>query len=272
MRSYRGDCCVRALVVGAAAVACAAADVARPRARVLVRSAAVPRRCSGVAREWRYGGERRRAAAVGMLLTTLPSGARVLRRYCRFCERFLRPRRSYVSPSTYAKRIYCSQICASRASRQPVAPRFWSKVKKTRRCWWWRGVVGRDGYGHFHVSTKRPDVGAHRVSWWLTHGVWPAFALHRCNHKKCVRPSHLYSGTRRDNAADRIAAGTQPHLRGSLNGMAKLTAKQCDEIRRYCARHPRGAQWEMVREFGVAKSTVSRIVRGVRFVCFFVQH
>jgi hypothetical protein len=87
---------------------------------------------------------------------------------------------------------------------QPVAPRFWAKVKVTEYCWLWTGAL-RNGYGRFGSPPYRY---AHRVAWELTNGSpGDLKVLHKCDNPKCVRPDHLFLGTQRDNIRDRAQKG-----------------------------------------------------------------
>jgi hypothetical protein len=81
--------------------------------------------------------------------------------------------------------------------------RFWLKVRKTEGCWEWVGGKFTDGYGRF------ANRAAHRAAWEIENGEIPKgmHILHRCNNPGCVRVSHLYLGTDRENADDRIATG-----------------------------------------------------------------
>ena len=86
--------------------------------------------------------------------------------------------------------------------------RFWDKVEKTRTCWIWKASLDGKGYGQFVLGAGR-IIRAHRYSMTLLHGEFPStvFVLHKCDNKKCVRPSHLFLGTQLDNMRDMSKKG-----------------------------------------------------------------
>ena len=104
---------------------------------------------------------------------------------------------------------FCSHKCMYK--RNDPAKRFWSLVKKTKRCWWWKGNVSSAGYGRFWV--ERESILAHRYSWMLKNEKIPKgiFALHRCDNTLCVKPSHLFLGTQTDNMVDMAKKGRSGH-------------------------------------------------------------
>lgn len=93
--------------------------------------------------------------------------------------------------------------------------RFWRRVRMTDDggCWVWGGKVQKStGYGRVVVGGK--DRRAHRVAYQLAIGPIPldrrnrTFVIcHRCDNPLCVRPSHLYADTQRENMRDMVGKG-----------------------------------------------------------------
>lgn len=105
--------------------------------------------------------------------------------------------------------------------KKPLHIRFWAKVNKTNSCWLWTSVKQGRGYGFFTPSTvegrkTKPGIMAHRMAWILKNGNIPSGKLvcHKCDNKLCVRPSHLFLGTQKQNTQDMIRKNRQ---RGGLN-------------------------------------------------------
>lgn len=76
-------------------------------------------------------------------------------------------------------------------------------------CWPWTGAREKSGYGRIHVSSYRSPGWAHRVSYELAVGVIPEGmeVCHTCDNPSCVNPAHLFVGTTKDNALDKVAKG-----------------------------------------------------------------
>ncbi len=164
--------------------------------------------------------------------------------------------------------------------------RFWAKVRKGPGCWEWT-AARLGGYGIFQLNKKAEK--AHRVSWFLAHGDGPpssAFVMHKCDNRRCVRPSHLMIGTHADNMKDMVSKGrqavgdrhgskTHPEsvARGDRNGSrsrperlmrgekvntAKLVADQVREIR---LRFSNGEnKSELSRRYGVSRFNIGCII------------
>lgn len=147
--------------------------------------------------------------------------------------------------------------------RETIAERFWDKVDKGNpgECWEWRGYRNAKGYGGIRIRGK--GVYAHRLSYELNNGPIPDGMLvcHTCDNPPCVNPGHLWTGSHKDNAADKMRKGRYRHVPRAreLNGNAKLTAQIAAAIRAEPAGNTvRG----LAAKYGVSKSTISAVRRG----------
>ncbi len=149
----------------------------------------------------------------------------------------------------------------------PTETRFWAKVDKSGDCWNWTGATGSFGHGVVRIATVLYK--AHRVSWTWANGPIPEglCVCHRCDNPRCVRPDHLFLGTKQDNSSDMARkgrAGSVVHPervpRGEASGTAKLTAQAVREIRRLYAAGAAN-QYELAARFGVSQPAIGMIVR-----------
>lgn len=168
---------------------------------------------------------------------------------CECCEGTFRKSRAH--------QRFCSIACRSIFHTQPVAERFWPKVQKGEDCWRWLGSTTLKGYGSFWDGQRlRP---AHAVAYELMVGPIPLGldCCHSCDNPPCVRPDHLFLGTRRENLQDMSRKGRS--TRGEKDAMAKLSTGQVEAIR---ARYAAGGvyQREIAAEYGVSRSLISAIL------------
>ena len=150
----------------------------------------------------------------------------------------------------------------------PIEMRFWSKVIKTPTCWLWMGsrLKGKQTlpYGRIADAGRHGKIlRAHRVSWTLAHqcAVPPAkLVLHRCDVPFCIRPSHLYLGSYKQNTKDALLKG---RLRGWKVGekcnLAKLSQQDVLTIRQLGKTGL--SQREIARRFSVDQTNISHICR-----------
>lgn len=131
-------------------------------------------------------------------------------------------------------------------------------------CWEWNGPFYVDGYGDVsghHRGIKRWK--AHRLSYELANGVEltsEQFVCHRCDNPACIRPTHLFVGTHRDNVADCIAKGR--NVRGEKTKNHKLTDKAVAELRKYQPL-PTDIAREYARTYNASMRTVQKAATGV---------
>lgn len=123
-------------------------------------------------------------------------------------------------------------------------------------CWPWKLYRDRDGYGYNKWAGK--NTGAHRIVFFLTHGIWPELVMHSCDNPPCCNPAHLLAGTQKLNALDRAAKGRG--VRGHRVNTSKLTEDQIRDMRSRSI--SRGTKAALAREFGISKTSVGLILSG----------
>lgn len=149
---------------------------------------------------------------------------------------------------------YCSVKCRGIGKRIPVEQRFWTHVQKTASCWLWTGSRHVTGYGETNANQRKQT--AHRASYEITYGPIPdgLCVLHKCDNPPCVRPDHLFLGTRTDNNADKVMKGRT---------VSRLTAAQVGDIRN---RRSQGVTVKSLAvEHRVHPATIRSIIRRVNW-------
>lgn len=154
-----------------------------------------------------------------------------------------------------------------------MVARFWSAVDcngplpehdpSLGPCWIWTGRSrSKEGYGAF--SIKGRDYRAHRIAFIITYNSIPpgAWILHHCDRPACVRPSHLYAGTPRNNTDDAMRRGRL--ARGDRNG----SVIHPDRLLRG-EHHPNHIRPERLRrgDQHYARLTPERLPRGEQHGC-----
>lgn len=144
--------------------------------------------------------------------------------------------------------------------KQKDIERFWSKVQKTKGCWnWIGGSFTKDGYGQIGIDGQMRR--SNRISFLINKGKIGEgkYVLHKCNNRKCVNPEHLYLGTQFENMRDALKIGSLSS-KGEKNGRSKITKKDVLKIRELYKLGQK--QIELAEIFGIARSTISHIIRG----------
>lgn len=108
---------------------------------------------------------------------------------------------------------------------------FWDKVEKTDGCWNWTASTDH-GYGKFFLNTS--SYLAHKVSLIIAgekielrkkeKGASGVVAMHTCDNRKCVRPSHLRIATQLENMRDAVKKGRHftPDWSGDKNPQSRF--------------------------------------------------
>lgn len=149
------------------------------------------------------------------------------------------------------------------------------KVDVSDNCWEWHGARGGSGHGQFWNGTR--TIPAH----WFLLSRFPdkqlkEEACHKCDNKLCVRPDHIFIGTRSDNMRDMVAKNRHnpaPGCRamlavrvarnGETNSQSKLTERQA-KLAKACPKR-RGAAAALAKLFGVSETVISGIRKGTRW-------
>jgi len=110
----------------------------------------------------------------------------------------------------------------------------------------------------FNPGSGSPPTFAHRTAWELTHGPIPSglCICHHCDNRICVRPDHLFLGTKDDNNKDAASKGFRS---GASNGFSKLTESDIIAIRtKYAAGGV--TQQSIANQYGISAAHVSGII------------
>jgi hypothetical protein len=168
------------------------------------------------------------------------------------------------------QRMVDETILRNFAHLDPTQKRFWAKVDVVddeTSCWVWTGACAPNGYGRFEwrhspFGQSGTTVAANRASLYFTTGEIPRVCCHTCDVPRCVRPSHLYSGTHKTNARDREdrGRGNPWDRRGQLHPRATLSDDAVITIRTRVANGETEAV--MANEYGVSRSIIRNVVTG----------
>lgn len=126
-------------------------------------------------------------------------------------------------------------------------------------CWVWTGGQHGGGYGGFVIDGRKQL--AHRIAYELVRGTIPdgLCVCHHCDNRGCVRPSHLFLGTKRENTRDMLRKGRARKPCGEAHFRTTLTADQVRSIRRAITD---GEQTSLLASrFGVSRSTIRNIIQ-----------
>ena len=129
---------------------------------------------------------------------------------------------------------------------------FESKVDYNGDCFEW--MASKNIYGYGQIMFNRKNKRAHHLAWFLEYGYWPYRQLnHFCGNPSCVRISHLYDGSQKQNIIDIFM--------NNNHGNQKVSKEQVIEIRNKYKKECY-SQKLLSEEYGLSQSHVSRIVNG----------
>lgn len=148
---------------------------------------------------------------------------------------------------------FCSYHCFATREQPPADRRAYIEeriIKRANGCWEWSGTIQvKTGYGVAGIDGRH--LSAHRVSYEVFVGPIPPglCVLHRCDNRPCVNPSHLFLGTRGDNAKDMVSKERQPNRK--LTGDVVRAILSSDESARALA-----------LRYGVSRAAVQKVRGG----------
>ena len=103
-------------------------------------------------------------------------------------------------------------------SDEKVKQRILDSIKKNENgCWEWQKRVTHFGYAQ--IKYRGTTCPAHRVSYKVFKGELPygICVCHTCDNPRCVNPEHLWIGTHKDNAEDRVAKKRNNHYKKTMS-------------------------------------------------------
>lgn len=128
---------------------------------------------------------------------------------------------------------------------------FWAQVAKGDGCWLWQGAQGSKGRGSFVavIDEVKQSMTPARFSWMIKNGAIARGmqVCHTCDRSACVRPTHLWLGTARENWEDAVAKGRVAQKKLSSGEVARLQEKLKD---------PKVKIKDLAVEFGVSRSAI----------------
>jgi HNH endonuclease len=166
-------------------------------------------------------------------------------------------------------KIESTNFSGPRFSRMPIitikksrSQLFWEKVRTVNECWEWTAAKNKHGYGLFGAGSKGEIIVASRWSYMEANGDIPKglCVCHKCDNPSCVRPDHLFLGTRTENHRDMMSKGRNGSSKGEKNGCSKLTEEQVTGIRTSYGRGESVAN--LAQQFSISRTGIRNILIG----------
>lgn len=134
-------------------------------------------------------------------------------------------------------------------------------IQASSGCWLWTGTVSKaTGYGQIGYEGKM--LLAHRASYMAYRGDIPEgiFVCHKCDVRNCVRPDHLFLGTRQDNTDDMMRKRRNRPMPGEKNANALISESQAIEIL-----GSNESYTVLAAKYGIKKASIYNIKAGHRW-------
>jgi hypothetical protein len=137
----------------------------------------------------------------------------------------------------YAKSCGCLKNPGPKECNERIREKLLKNSVRNSDCLEWQGYIPEKGvhYGMMYYPKTKKYHAVHRLSYVVFKGEIPDgfCVLHSCDNKKCIEPSHLRLGTKKENSKDMVDRKRHPYLiknRGSAHHKAKLNEEKIKEI------------------------------------------
>ena len=146
-----------------------------------------------------------------------------------------------------------------------VIKNIFSKIEypgNDKDCWKWLGYYNNKGYGNIGLFGKYHLV--HRLIYQCYYGpISNICVLHHCDHSYCVKPEHLFLGTRTDNVNDMVNKNRQNTQRGSNHCNSKLNEDDVKEMMDGTISGKYNRIYDIVKSYNVSEVVIRKIFRGL---------
>lgn len=132
---------------------------------------------------------------------------------------------------------------------------------KNNECWNWTHATSNHGYGSFTFNGKRYI--ASRLAYEIYIGPIEKghHICHKCDNPKCVNPSHLFSGTIKENMSDMVKKNRS--AKGQNHSQSKLNDRQVKIIKKLIKQNRKNI--EIAAKFNINRRTVNHIKSETRW-------
>ena len=138
-----------------------------------------------------------------------------------------------------------------------------SKIAMSGECRTWKGFCHYSGsrtrYARPMLKHRQKNYSVVRTVWELAHGPIPKDKeiCHTCDNPLCLRTSHLFIGTHKQNIADMDRKGRRVTARAEHHGSAKLAWEDVSIIRSFQDSRTHSS---LAKEYGVTRSAITAIM------------